>query len=145
MQLAGSPVQDDMCGCACMAVLKHMLCATVAGWPAGLMRPMWVGCCVQGEEAVQLELLKTDSYDDVSKAIAAKLGLDDPLKLRLTGALVGQMHGEDGQHASGMPPAFEPSLSAYAGAHSSLLPTCPCRPEPPHAAAAAPPHSLPPV
>jgi hypothetical protein len=40
---------------------------------------------VQGEEVVQLELLKTDSYDDVSKALATKLGLDDPLKLRLTG------------------------------------------------------------
>lgn len=40
----------------------------------------------QGEEGVmELELLKSDSYDDVSKALASRLGLDHPLKLRLTG------------------------------------------------------------
>ncbi|KAL4423841.1 hypothetical protein ABPG75_001142 [Micractinium tetrahymenae] len=39
----------------------------------------------QGEEGtVELELSKADSYDDVSKALATKLGLDHPLKLRLT-------------------------------------------------------------
>ena len=40
---------------------------------------------LQGEESLQLELSKTDSYEDVSKALAARLGLDHPLKLRLTG------------------------------------------------------------
>lgn len=41
---------------------------------------------VQGEVgSVELELSKADSYDDVSKALATKLGLDHPLKLRLTG------------------------------------------------------------
>ncbi|KAI7840976.1 hypothetical protein COHA_005205 [Chlorella ohadii] len=40
----------------------------------------------EGEEGVlELELLKSDSYDDVSKALAGRLGLDHPLKLRLTG------------------------------------------------------------
>ncbi len=34
---------------------------------------------------LELELLKSDSYDDVSKALAGRLGLDHPLKLRLTG------------------------------------------------------------
>lgn len=43
-------------------------------------------CSSQGEEGVvELELLKSDSYDDVSKALAGRLGLDHPLKLRLTG------------------------------------------------------------
>jgi hypothetical protein len=44
---------------------------------------------LQSEEGIQLELLKTDSYDDVSKALAAKLGLDHPLKLRFTGKQLG--------------------------------------------------------
>ncbi|PSC73213.1 ubiquitin carboxyl-terminal hydrolase 12 [Micractinium conductrix] len=39
----------------------------------------------QGDEGVlELELLKSDTYDNVSTALAAKLGLDHPLKLRLT-------------------------------------------------------------
>jgi len=42
----------------------------------------------QGEETLELELLKTDSYDDVSKAVADKLKLDHSLKLRFTGKLV---------------------------------------------------------
>lgn len=40
---------------------------------------------LQGEAVIQIELLNTDSYDDVSRALATKLGLDHPLKLRLTG------------------------------------------------------------
>lgn len=42
---------------------------------------------------MELELLKSDSYDDVSKALAGRLGLDHPLKLRLTGAHVGTAAG----------------------------------------------------
>ena len=45
-------------------------------------------CAPQGEAAqptIELELSKADSYDDVSRALAARLGLDHPLKLRLTG------------------------------------------------------------
>lgn len=34
---------------------------------------------------MELELLKSNSYDEVSTALAAKLGLDHPLKLRFTG------------------------------------------------------------
>ena len=52
--------------------------------------PACLLCPAQGEEGdtkgvVELELLKTDSYDDVSAALATRLGLDHPLKLRLTG------------------------------------------------------------
>lgn len=46
---------------------------------------------------MELELSKADSYDSVSKALAARLGLDHPLKLRLTGkgpcSLLGQGSG----------------------------------------------------
>ena len=54
-----------------------------------LLLPLPVLVSLQGEESLQLELSKTDSYDDVSKALAARLGLDHPLKLRLTGT---EMH-----------------------------------------------------
>jgi hypothetical protein len=56
---------------------------------------------LQGEQGVQLELLKSDSYDDVSKALAAKLGLDHPLKLRFTGAL--RVGGGDGNISARAP------------------------------------------
>ncbi len=51
---------------------------------------------MQGEEgAVELELSKADSYDNVSKALAARLGLDHPLKLRFTGKAACLQCGND--------------------------------------------------
>lgn len=63
-------------------------CAQPTGAPADQLTKPNPSLPHQGETAPQeleLELLKTDTYDDVSKALASKLGLDHPLKLRLTG------------------------------------------------------------
>lgn len=63
--------------CACHLWARPCLATAGIGYP----RPLF-----QGDEGVlELELLKSDTYDNVSTALAAKLGLDHPLKLRLTG------------------------------------------------------------